>query len=165
MKAPSQEFIPIYVDDFRADTYFMSLEELGAYTLLLIQAHHEGGSLPNDDVYLRRILKLSNRRWQKLRPAVMRLFPVSGARAVSKHLMAFYARRGRPSLPAWLRMFILERDGYVCAYCSTDKGPFDIDHIMPVCKGGTDDPENLTCACASCNRSKGGRTLEEWRAR
>lgn len=40
----------------------------------------------------------------------------------------------------------------------------DVDHIMPRSKGGTDHPDNLQMLCSGCNRSKGGRTMAEWRA-
>lgn len=40
-------------------------------------------------------------------------------------------------------------------YCS-------IDHLLPVSRGGTDDPRNLVLACSGCNRSKGNRTPDEW---
>ncbi|MBD0866610.1 MAG: HNH endonuclease [Rhodobacteraceae bacterium] len=33
-----------------------------------------------------------------------------------------------------------------------------------ICGGGTDHPENLQLLCSACNRSKGGRTMAEWRA-
>jgi len=53
-----------------------------------------------------------------------------------------------------------------CAGCDTHF-PFrvmDVDHIMPRSRGGTDHPENLQLLCSGCNRSKGGRTMAEWRA-
>lgn len=40
-------------------------------------------------------------------------------------------------------------------YCS-------IDHLLPVSRGGTDDPRNLVLACSGCNGSKGDRTPDEW---
>ena len=58
-----------------------------------------------------------------------------------------------------------EQEG-VCAGCDTHF-PFrvmDVDHIMPRVKGGTDHPDNLQLLCSGCNRSKGGRTMAEWRA-
>ncbi len=58
-----------------------------------------------------------------------------------------------------------EQEG-VCAGCETHF-PFrvmDVDHIMPRVKGGTDHPDNLQLLCSGCNRSKGGRTMAEWRA-
>ncbi len=58
-----------------------------------------------------------------------------------------------------------EQEG-VCVGCETHF-PFrvmDVDHILPRVKGGTDHPENLQLLCSGCNRSKGGRTMTEWRA-
>ena len=58
-----------------------------------------------------------------------------------------------------------EQEG-VCASCGTHF-PFrvmDVDHILPISRGGTDHPDNLQLLCSGCNRSKGGRTMAEWRA-
>ena len=58
-----------------------------------------------------------------------------------------------------------EQEG-VCVGCDTHF-PFrvmDVDHILPRSKGGTDHPYNLQLLCSGCNRSKGGRTMAEWRA-
>ena len=58
-----------------------------------------------------------------------------------------------------------EQEG-VCAGCETHF-PFrvmDVDHMLPRSKGGTDHPDNLQLLCSGCNRSKGGRTMAEWRA-
>mgnify|MGYP001355667372 FL=1 len=60
---------------------------------------------------------------------------------------------------------VAARQGGVCTYCGTSDGPFDLDHIYPVSRGGSNEPSNLTLACASCNRSKGARTLREWLGR
>ncbi len=58
-----------------------------------------------------------------------------------------------------------EQEG-VCAGCDTHF-PFrvmDVDHILPRAKGGTDHPDNLQLLCSGCNRSKGAKTMAEWRA-
>ena len=58
-----------------------------------------------------------------------------------------------------------EQEG-VCNGCDTHL-PFrvmDVDHILPRSKGGTDHSDNLQLLCSGCNRSKGGRTMAEWRA-
>ena len=62
-----------------------------------------------------------------------------------------------------LRAEILLRDGEICRYCGTTDGPWEIDHIHPVCRGGSNEPENLTVACRTCNRQKGSKTVREWR--
>ena len=58
-----------------------------------------------------------------------------------------------------------EQEG-ICVGCDTHF-PFrvmDVDHILPRSKGGTDHPDNLQLLCSGCNRSKGGKTMAEWRA-
>ncbi|MDE0201342.1 MAG: DNA methyltransferase [Rhodospirillaceae bacterium] len=58
-----------------------------------------------------------------------------------------------------------EQEG-VCAGCETHF-PFrvmDVDHMLPRVRGGTDHPDNLQLLCSGCNRSKGGKTMAEWRA-
>jgi hypothetical protein len=74
-----------------------------------------------------------------------------------------------PRLPEkqwWpLRGKVFRRDGYLCAYCKDEDGPFEIDHIVPVTRGGSNELENLCVACKPCNSSKGDRLLSEWRGR
>ena len=58
-----------------------------------------------------------------------------------------------------------EQEG-VCVGCNTHF-PFkimEVDHILPRSQGGTDHSNNLQLLCSACNRSKGGRTMAEWRA-
>ncbi len=53
------------------------------------------------------------------------------------------------------RARILTRDNHRCHYCH---GPADqVDHIVSVSQGGTDDDHNLAAACGTCNARKGGR--------
>jgi 5-methylcytosine-specific restriction endonuclease McrA len=51
-----------------------------------------------------------------------------------------------------IRMTILQRDGHICAYCGQQADT--VDHIVPLNKGGTNDPDNLTAACNRCNGAK-----------
>src|SRR5262245_53231125 len=54
-----------------------------------------------------------------------------------------------------------------CWYCGYRLNPirdFVVEHIVPICRGGTDDLWNLVPACRMCNSDKGKKTPEEWRA-
>lgn len=62
----------------------------------------------------------------------------------------------RTPLPAALRYKILKRDRHTCKSCGA-RAPdveLEVDHIIPVSKGGTDDEKNLTTKCKECNRGK-----------
>lgn len=48
-----------------------------------------------------------------------------------------------------------------CCYCLNEKGPFEVEHIKPKSKLGTDAWHNLTLSCVKCNRKKGNKTPEE----
>lgn len=73
------------------------------------------------------------------------------------------ARRGM-SDHEWrrLRQRIFERDEFKCQYCYCIPSDLTCDHIIPLVRGGTNDPVNLTAACRSCNSSKGDKLLSEW---
>lgn len=49
-----------------------------------------------------------------------------------------------------------------CNGCQKFLIKFDVDHIIPQSKGGSNGPENLQLLCPSCNRSKNDKTMEEW---
>lgn len=50
-----------------------------------------------------------------------------------------------------------------CYYCGEKVGKtYDVDHVVPLSRGGTNDPDNLVIACASCNRSKSDKLPSEW---
>lgn len=62
-----------------------------------------------------------------------------------------------------VRFEVFKRDRFTCSYCGRTPPEIllEIDHIVPRAAGGTDDISNLTTACATCNRGKSARLLEE----
>ena len=58
-----------------------------------------------------------------------------------------------------LRAFVYDRANGCCEYCRMQDEdrliPYQIDHIIALKHGGTDDTENLCLACAKCNLYKG----------
>lgn len=56
---------------------------------------------------------------------------------------------------------ICESYDYRCAYCFTE-AKLTVDHIVPISKGGKDEPGNVVPACKSCNCSKQAKELKEW---
>lgn len=68
----------------------------------------------------------------------------------------------RALMTSKLREAIKKRDHYTCQKCgaSLEKEPhllLEIDHIVPVSKGGMTTEENLQTLCWRCNRSKGNK--------
>lgn len=57
---------------------------------------------------------------------------------------------------------VLNRHGNRCAYCG-DSGPMEMDHVVPISRGGRHALANIVPACPPCNRSKQARFLAEWR--
>jgi 5-methylcytosine-specific restriction endonuclease McrA len=78
--------------------------------------------------------------------------------------------RGRPCTPAERRLRLIAAYAYrdsqkrltpVCAFCGTAEGVIEVEHLLPVSRGGTDAWENLALACRTCNQRKSDRTVEE----
>lgn len=59
----------------------------------------------------------------------------------------------------WNRKRMLERDGYICAYCG--KHGMTVDHIQPQSRGGKNTWMNTVAACGRCNGKKADKTPEE----
>lgn len=51
-----------------------------------------------------------------------------------------------------------------CLYCGERGVPLELDHILPLSRGGSNHFLNLMPACKSCNASKGAKTYVEWMA-
>ena len=60
----------------------------------------------------------------------------------------------------WLAL--LEHHGGRCAYCGS-RVQIEIDHRVPLIRGGSNTIENILPACRTCNRRKNRRTEEEFR--
>jgi hypothetical protein len=50
----------------------------------------------------------------------------------------------------------------LCGYCRRQALPAHMDHVVPISRGGPDDPTNKVLSCAACNLSKGARLPSEW---
>ena len=52
---------------------------------------------------------------------------------------------------------------YTCEYCLAEiRGPYHLEHIVPVSKGGENSLNNLAISCETCNLQKGAKLIEDW---
>lgn len=72
----SAPIMPVFTDALLGDTTHLSLEEFGAYCLLLIVTWRNNGvALEDDDKLLARICRVTPKRWrERLRPQVIKFF-------------------------------------------------------------------------------------------
>jgi 5-methylcytosine-specific restriction protein A len=66
--------------------------------------------------------------------------------------------RRRPGNWKRIRGIVIRRDGFACVKCGS-LGPLEVDHILPVAKGGSWEPTNLQTLCSPCHKEK---TLAEF---
>ena len=80
----------------------------------------------------------------------------------SKLTATAFAKEQRTLMTKKLRTFIKSRDNFTCCSCgnSTYLEPnllLEVDHIIPISKGGYTEEKNLQTLCWKCNRAKGAR--------
>jgi hypothetical protein len=60
---------------------------------------------------------------------------------------------------------VSERAGHRCEYCRAPEAIFnlcfEVEHIMPLSRGGTDEVDNLALACRACNLHKASHLTVE----
>ena len=103
--------------------------------------------------------KENRRKWVKNNP--------------EKAKMHKYKRRALESnldpIPDGFQEKQLIKQNYICGnlFCKCDLRTLPskdrtIEHLIPLKRGGTHDPENLRVWCRSCNSSKQDKTIEEY---
>lgn len=50
----------------------------------------------------------------------------------------------------------------LCYYCGKQLIQYHVDHIVPITRGGSNDPSNLVITCPKCNRKKSNKLPHEW---
>ena len=61
-----------------------------------------------------------------------------------------------------IRNYLLKKYGRKCFYCDKEVSNFEVEHMIPKAKGGSNRIDNLTLSCHSCNQKKGTLTAEEF---
>jgi 5-methylcytosine-specific restriction endonuclease McrA len=64
-----------------------------------------------------------------------------------------------------IRGYLSEKFGHKCCYCGVSEGSgvkFEVEHIVPKSRGGSNRISNLAWSCHDCNARKGNQTAEEF---
>jgi len=72
----------------------------------------------------------------------------------------YYRKNQRKLVTPELRNKIKRRDNYTCQLCGKympDEVGLEIDHIVPISRGGKSTPSNLRVLCSRCNRKKSAK--------
>lgn len=69
----------------------------------------------------------------------------------------------RKNISKSVRFEVFKRDNFTCQYCgrSAPEVILEVDHIIPVAKGGNNDILNLITSCRECNRGKSAKELSD----
>lgn len=102
--------------------------------------------------------------------------PIVGERRKAQHRALYQAKRehyialamkreartigGSVTAEDLRRLFL--RAGGICDYCA-QPGPIEVEHRIPISRGGLNSVGNLAAACRPCNRQKSDKTVMEWR--
>ncbi len=73
----------------------------------------------------------------------------------------------RATWPRGLKQQLMRRQANTCVYCAYRRtaASLEIDHMVPVVRGGANDVSNLQVICRPCNQRKGLQTDQEFRTR
>lgn len=74
--------------------------------------------------------------------------------------------RRKPVSKARRKEIYEKYDGH-CAYCGCPitYQEMQVDHVVPLANGGTNDLQNLNPSCPACNTFKGDKTIKSFRRR
>ena len=77
-----------------------------------------------------------------------------------KLLVSSHNRKQRIQIPRYKIILnkLLNKYNFKCIYCKSTEN-LTIDHILPICRGGTHDFSNLQILCKSCNSKKGSKIV------
>jgi len=135
---------------------------------IFMDCWEENDSAPNEKVfeqYLRKInskysVMVYKRYFGGYRRLIKKIIDFQSEKISEAQLTEKYIgrKKNRKMISAGRRHDVFKRDRYRCAICGKsskeDDIKLEVDHIIPVAEGGTDDLDNLQTLCIDCNRGK-----------
>lgn len=90
----SEPYLPLYVGDYLRDTGYLTLEQHGAYFMLLMRLWSAGGGLPSDEGKLARIAGVSVKKWRPIWADLSAFFEVADGQITHKRITAELGKAG-----------------------------------------------------------------------
>lgn len=81
MGSEVDNWMPLWIGDYLADTMHLTTEQHGAYLLLIFHQWRQG-EIPDDDEVLAQIARLQPAAWKRSRPVLARFFTIADGRWV-----------------------------------------------------------------------------------
>ncbi len=150
--------------------YARNIDKLRAYSREYQQKRRQSGAVREATKIYQRLRRAANKQLFSDQARARRLANPDKAKAISdRHYAnnkdAFKARaRNRKAqvrgaegrhTKADIQRILIEQN-YSCTVCLSDlrQTKYHVDHVVPICKGGSNWPNNLQCLCPPCNLSK-----------
>jgi 5-methylcytosine-specific restriction endonuclease McrA len=82
---------------------------------------------------------------------------------IPRIILLFIYDKIPPRKVRFTRRNVYKRDGSRCQYCGKKfkSEDLNLDHVIPVSRGGKDSWYNVVCSCVPCNLRKGDKSLVE----
>ena len=93
----------------------------------------------------------------EIKDILKRLSQKNGSFYLNNDIWDSLCRVERGKVSNRLRFAIYQRDRYRCRNCGRKTDDLEIDHIIPIAKGGKSIPNNLRVLCSKCNGKKGAK--------
>lgn len=181
-----QQWMPLHIDRWRGSPAVRAMHpsaRSGYLDLILSQWQSDSCSLPSDPIELADLSCLGDELWAAHGSRILRNFDIlpdgklrnqvcysewlkQKAIAESRRESWYRNRpwvirrskRVRRSISKLQRLSFL--NGKCCARCGSS-GDLQVDHIVPLARGGKDNLSNWQPLCGTCNRRKGSRLESE----
>lgn len=90
----SEPYLPLYVGDYLRDTGYLTLEQHGAYCMLLMRLWSAGGALPSDEGKLARIAGVSVKKWRPIWADLATFFELENGQITHKRITSELEKAG-----------------------------------------------------------------------
>ena len=90
----SEPYLPLYVGDYLRDTGYLTLEQHGAYCMMLMRLWSAGGALPSDEGKLARIAGVSVKKWRPIWADLAAFFELKDGQITHKRITSELEKAG-----------------------------------------------------------------------